>query len=337
MPTTLSSSHFPVALASCTNYEQQPVEDAVRNILYQSNILATSTATPALFTRGMHVLIKPNLLRAHALSCTHPTVVRAACLCLQEHGIRVSVADSPGFGSAPSVADALGLSQALQPLGIKVQSFSNVQPITLHRGPQCGPQKGDDASLGSWGIAREALEADAILSVPRCKAHGQMAMTLGVKNIFGCICGLRKAMAHAVQGRSLEDFCHSILSLYAALPPTAALMDGITAMHITGPSGGKPYDLHCLAASPSAMALDTAIYSLLGFTPAQIPLWNYAQQQQLPAAFEHNIHHTGAQPPQLYSTTTEAPYLLPQNLSHVSFAPHTLIKSFAKRVWSRIF
>ncbi len=332
----LTPHAYPVALAPCSHYGAQEVEEKVRLVLGQSGILGeAASAKPPLFTRGMHVLVKPNLLRAHALSCTHAQVVRAVCLCLQEQGIRITVADSPGFGSAQAVAKAIGLEEALQPLGLRVQEFSQVQSLSLQVEGQELSQAGKH--LGTWGIAREALESDAILSVPRCKAHGQMAMTLGVKNIFGCICGLRKALAHAVQGRSLEEFCQSILALYKALPPTAALMDGITAMHMTGPSGGKPYDLHCLAASPSAMALDTAVYDLLGMEPRQIPLWHYAQELALPAAFTQNIHHVGAQPPQIYPSNEQTPFLLPKALMHVSFQPHRLLISFAKRLWSRVF
>ncbi len=326
--TTLSSSPpYALALASCTSYERSLVEDALAQVLTQSGIVQGQAP---FLSRGMHVLVKPNLLRPHELTCTHAEVVRAVCVCLLEQGLRVTVADSPGFGTAQAVAHKIGLTQALQPLGIAVEDFSDVRPVPLEHALH-------KKSLGTWHIARKALEADAIVSVPRCKAHVQMRMTLAVKNLFGCIAGLRKALAHTVQGRSLEDFCQSILSLYAALPPTAGVIDAVVAMHKHGPSGGEPYALHCIGASPSALALDTGIYTLLQQEPAHIPLWKCAQDNALAAAFMYNIHHTGVQPPHFYPSTTLGEFLLPQNLMHVSFQPHRLLLSYMKRLWSRVF
>ncbi len=283
----------------------------------------------------MKVLVKPNLLRCHELSCTHAQVVRAACICLQEQGVQVLVADSPGFGTAASVAQHIGLSETLRPLGLKVQEFKKVETLSLNL--DFSGAHGHAKDLGSWGIAREALEADAILSLPKLKAHGLMGMSLGVKNLFGCICGLRKAVAHAVQGRDLQDFTHSILALYKALPPSAALVDGVTAMHKTGPSSGAPYALHCLGASPSAMALDTALYSMLKLPIHNIPLWQEAQNLAMPEAFEHNIHYLGAKASHIYPSTESTAFEMPQELRDVCFQPHRLMQSFFKRLWSRYF
>ncbi len=326
---------FTVALQHCSSYAPEQVQEAVNFVLQHSGILALNSQEvteqqgqiPSL-KRGMHVLVKPNLLRAQELACTHAHVMKALCIALQEQGIKVIVADSPGFGTAQSVAKSIGLQDALRPLGLSIQEFKGVQSLPLHF---------EHKDLGSWGIARQALEADAIFSVPRIKAHSQMGMTLSVKNLFGCIVGLRKAMAHAVQGKDLEDFCHSILALYQALPPTVALADGVVAMHKKGPSGGEPFALHMLAASRKALALDTAIYALLHKKPCQIPLWQYAQKAKIPAAFEQNIHHIGVQPPHIYPSTQGVDFELPAHLMDVCFQPHRLLQSLAKRLWNRTF
>ncbi len=331
---SISAQSYALALSPCASYAAQEVEEATRYALWQSGLIGNEQGRKPFFTPGMHVLVKPNLLRAHELSCTHAQVLRAACLCLQEQGIKVHVADSPGFGTATSVAKSLGIQEALRPLGIAVQEFSSVQDVPL-RLDWAGAEF-SHKNLGSWGIARQALEADAILSLPKLKAHNLMGMSLGVKNLFGCICGLRKALAHAVQGRELQDFTHGILALYRALPPSAALMDGVIAMHKKGPSSGEPYALHCLAASPSAMALDTAIYNLLQLPIATIPLWQEAQRLHMPEAFEHNIHHLGAKASHIYPSTESAPFEMPQQLHDVCFQPHRLLQSFIKRLWSRI-
>ncbi len=330
---TIPLGTWPVALAPCASYAPQEVEEATRLLLWQSGLVGNDEGREPLFKRGMQVLVKPNLLRSHELSCSHAQVVRAACVCLQEQGVRVLVADSPGFGTARAVAANIGLQEALRPLGLSVRDFTKAQDVPLRldfagRSAQ---------NLGTWGIAKEAMEADAILSIPKLKAHSLMGMSLGVKNLFGCICGLRKAMAHAVQGRDLQEFSQGILALYRALPPSAALMDGIIAMHKRGPSSGEPYALHCLAASPSAMALDTAVYSALQLSVQAIPLWQEAQNLAMPEAFEQNIHSLGAKASQIYPSTEPMAFEMPEELRDVCFQPHRLLQSVFKRLWSRVF
>ncbi len=309
-----ATSPLSVSLTHCASYERSQVEEAMRLVLKNSGIIES-------FSRSSKILVKPNLLRGQVLCCAHAEVVRALCLILQEHGMQVTVRDSSAFGSAHSVSESIGLSAALAPLGLKVQEFQATQPLILPHG------------YGTWHIGQEAFESDAIISVPKLKAHRQMRVSLGVKNIFGCIAGMRKALAHTSQGRTLEMFCESILALYKALPPVASVLDGVLAMHRTGPMGGDVFDLQCLGASLNAQALDTAIYSMLQLKPESVPLWNYARKAQDAAAFEQNIHYTDMQPSQFDCSA----FALPQELMHVSFQPHRLLASFAKRLWTRFF
>ncbi len=187
---TTMPAPLPVALQGCDEYTPARVQDAVERVLEHGGLL-----THTCFSRGSRVLVKPNLLRAHALTCTHPEIVRALCVCLLDRGVRVRVADSPGFGAAPAVARSIGLEDVLRPLGLKVENLSDPVPIALQgdraQSGSCGLWGGSWG--GSWGIARVALESDAVISVPRVKAHSQMCLTLAVKNMFGCICGLRNA------------------------------------------------------------------------------------------------------------------------------------------------
>ena len=182
--------------------------------------------------RSAHVLVKPNLLTATPLACTSPVVVAAVCRWLLDQGARVRVGDSPGFGTATAVARQTGVEEALRPLGLRVESLADPRPLELplRRG---GPV--------SFGVARVALESDVIFSLPRVKAHSQMRLTLAVKNLFGCVCGLRKALIHTRQGQDPDFFADCIAALWAGLPPGAAVADGLTAMHVTGPSKGQPF------------------------------------------------------------------------------------------------
>lgn len=222
---------------------------------------------------GERVLVKPNLVSASnaRLSCTSPDVVRAVCAALLDLGANVRVADSPAFGNATGVARAAGLTAALAPLGLRVKSLGRPQPLELSFGYRIG-------------LSAEAREAERIVSVPRLKAHGQMRVTAAVKNLFGCVCGFRKALAHTLVGDTANHFVSLLVEVMQALPPVLTILDGVTAMHRDGPTRGEPYPLRLLAACADPVALDTALYGLLGLSPETVPLWAECRRRGLPGA-----------------------------------------------------
>lgn len=251
---------IPVALLRQPDYDPAALRRAVDRLF---------SALPRLSLTGAAVLVKPNLVsRTNArLSCTRPEVVRAVCEHLLDHGARPSIADSPAFGSAERVAAAAGYPEALAGLGLRVASLK--RPVALALPGEAGG--------GSIGVAREALEADRIISLAKVKAHGQFRATASTKNLFGCVCGCRKALAHMRLGDRNGRMEAMILALRAALPPALGLADGIEAMHRGGPIHGQSFALGLLGASPDTLALDAALFALLGLTPEQVPLWELAR------------------------------------------------------------
>ncbi len=307
---------IPVALVRCPDYAGPELDALVARCL---------TSAGVAFARGSLVLVKPNLLRAtpDGLACTHPRVVRAACLWLQEQGVRVLVADSPGFGSADAVARAVGLEDALRDLGLQVQDLGRPVRRKLPMGH-------------GVAVSRTALEVDGILNLPRLKAHCQLRLTAAVKNLFGCVPGVRKAIAHTrhgdlhgPHGPRLESL---IIELGQLLPPTGALLDGIVAMHGRGPAGGQPFPLGLLAAAPGCAALDTAVYTLLRQDPAQVPLWLECRRRGLPGADLTDLSFPLARPEDFDPAGLE----IPRDLDPMTFHPLRLARSALKRLWARL-
>lgn len=303
---------IPVALLHCPDYAAPDLGRIAAQALEAGRV----SVGP-----GLRVLVKPNLVSAQALACSDPRVVAAACGWLLEHGARVQVADSPGFGSAASVAQAVGLTQALKPLGLAVGSLNRPVPLRLDTG-------------ACFKVARQALDCDLILSVPRVKAHGQMLVTLAVKNLFGCVSGLRKALIHAREGREPAYFADCLAALQAALPPVAGLADGVSAMHVTGPSKGRPFALRLLGASASAVALDRALCAVLGVDFAATPLGAALERRKAAgsAAGGGALVYPLLRPGDIDAQGFE----LPGELAHTSFHPARLVKSCGRRVWARL-
>lgn len=267
---------------------------------------------------GTRILVKPNLLTAVPLACTNPAVVAAACEWLLDHSAKLVIADSPAFGSAQAVAKAIGMADALKPLGLQAQGFKKVQKLRL--------QLPNSDLRPIIGVAQEALEADLILSMPKVKAHSQLRITLAVKNCYGVICGLRKAIAHARFGSSLDLFCDCVTALWRQLPPVSTICDGIMAMSKTGPIKGVPFQLNLIAASTSAAAADAAIMGVLNLPDSEIPL---AQAIIRAGANPRDLAYPILQPEDFPSQGFEVPKVLKE----ISFNPIYLARSLLKRIW----
>jgi len=302
---------IPVALTHCAEYEYSAVHEAVRDCLQAIHFAPSA---------GAKVLVKPNFLKvdSNGLCCTHPVVVEAVCETLLEYGCTVTVGDSPAFGSAASVARSIGLLEGLERL--------NVPLITLDF-PTC--VKFDSGT--SIGISRSALECDMLLNVPRMKAHTQMRTTFAVKNLFGCVSGVRKAIAHSTHGDKANAFRELLVDVALALPPAVSVVDGIVCMHKTGPSGGDPYSLGLLGAAGDPVSLDTALYSVLGCTVDEMPLWGELQRKNIRGAFEEQLEYVRATPYEFDA----GGFILPHQLTPETFHPVRLLRSSVKRLWKR--
>ena len=321
------SNTLPVALLRHDAYTAPSLRTAVGQVMDAARLTEYYPLRP-----GARVLVKPNLLLSKPLACASPEVVAAVCAWIMDHGAKVRVADSPGFGRAATVARAVGLESALRPLGLMVEEIGPAEPLPLPLEGEAAQKAGFQAGGSRFHVARLAMESDLIVSVPRVKAHAQMLVTLSVKNCFGCVRGLHKAVAHAREGRDPQFFADCLAALWAALPPVAAVADGITAMHITGPSNGKPFALGLLGASASAVALDEAVYTVLGQTPQNVPLGAALCRRKAwgSAAAGTQVAFPLHEPADFCATG----FQLPAELSHTSFHPARFVQSCFRRIFA---
>ena len=117
---------LPVALLRHDAYTAPALRTAVGQVMDAARLTEYYPLRP-----GARVLVKPNLLMAKHLACTSPEVVAAVCAWIMDHGAKVRVADSPGFGRAVSVARAVGLEAALRPMGLEVEEIGPADPLPL--------------------------------------------------------------------------------------------------------------------------------------------------------------------------------------------------------------
>lgn len=213
--------------------------------------------------RGMRVLIKPNFLAPappERAMTTHPLVVRAAVEHVLGKGGRPMVCDSPGRGSFERLLREGGYAQALAGLDVEVRPFRETVRVDVGE------------PFGRIELAREAVQADLVVNVPKLKTHTMMLLTLGVKNLFGCVVGMAKPEWHMRSGIDRQVFARLLVGICRAVNPAVTLVDGVLAMEGQGPGrSGTPRRLGVLAAGISAPAVDAAICRLLGVRPEELP------------------------------------------------------------------
>ncbi len=240
-----------VSILKCDNYDRDLVYKTLKKSV---NILG---GMGSFIKKGETVLLKPNLLFAkepEKAVTTHPSVLDAVLKLVIEAGGRPLVGDSPGIGNAVKVASKAGIKEVCDRLNVSIIDFKESVKVENPKG----------RTFKNFTIAKEVLDVDCIINLPKLKTHAQMFLTLGVKNLFGCIAGRRKSQWHFAAGRDRDNFARMLVDLYYLLKPRLTIVDGILAMEGNGPGSGDPKELGLIFASSDCIALDRVITEVLG-------------------------------------------------------------------------
>ncbi|MCI5126187.1 MAG: DUF362 domain-containing protein [Candidatus Electrothrix sp. AR5] len=122
---------------------------------------------------------------------------------------------------------------------------------------------------------------------------------------------------------------HRLIRIPAALPSSLNIIDGIIAMHRTGPVNGVPYPLGVLAASTNAVAVDRAFHAILRVDPQDSPLMAACQRAGLDGAALTQLSFPLATPEDLQVND----FQVPGTLNPVRFNPFRFLKSSIRRVF----
>ncbi|MDY6806764.1 MAG: DUF362 domain-containing protein [Cyanobacteriota bacterium] len=229
----------------------------------------------AFVKEGDRVLLKPNLLtgsRPTKECVTRPEVVYCVAKMVIEAGGKPFLGDSPAFGSAIGVAKANGYLALLEELNLPVIEFHGKRYETT--GEKCN-------QFNHLRLSKEAMEADVIINLPKIKSHVQLTMTMGVKNLFGCVPGKMKAWWHMEAGKDANRFGQMLVETARAINPDLTLIDGIIGHEGNGPSGGEPRELGLLGASEDVFALDRSILDIIGVDSGKVPTVAVSQKMGL--------------------------------------------------------
>ena len=258
-----------VFIISQKNYEQSQVDSAVKRVFDHFGGISSFVKN------GERVLLKVNLVAGHDISrrvSTDPAIVRAVAKLVLDAGGVPFIADSPGIDSFNRAAEKAGFLQIARELGLECHELTD--PVDL--------PPSDGAEFKHIQVSKYVLEADKVISLAKLKTHGQMYLTMGVKNLFGCIPGRLKAGWHYNVGLNREKFAGLLLDIYAGVRPTFTLLDGVIGMDGDGPTSGDPYEFGIIAGTQDALTMDFWLCRMLGANLEDYPLYLAAKRRGLP-------------------------------------------------------
>ncbi|HIK27849.1 MAG: DUF362 domain-containing protein [Oscillatoriaceae bacterium SKW80] len=271
--------------------------------------------------KGDRVLLKPNLLtgsRPTKECVTRREIVYCVAKMVQEVGGKPFIGDSPAFGSARGVAAANGYLPLIEELNLPIVEFRGKRYETVSE------------EFNHLLLSKEAMEADVIINLPKLKSHVQLTMTMGVKNLFGCVPGKMKAWWHMEAGKDSARFGQMLVETALWINPDLTILDGIIAHEGNGPSNGSPRFLGILGASQNVFALDRAILEILKIDPQRVPTAAASMRLGLcPDLAEMEFPHL--RPEEL----TISDWKLPEKLMPIDFGMPRLIKSIFRHLYIR--
>jgi uncharacterized protein (DUF362 family) len=305
-----------VSIIRATTYAADRLKQSV------VEVLAPLGGIEAFVKPGDRVLLKPNLLtgaRPTKECVTRPELVKCVAELVIAAGGKPFFGDSPAFGSALGVAKSNGYLPMMAELDLPVVEFHGKN------------YEIDSTEFNHLRLSKEAMEADVVINLPKVKSHVQLTMTLGVKNLFGCVPGKMKAWWHMEAGKSAERFGEMLVETARAIEPNLTIIDGIIGHEGNGPSGGEPRELGVLAAADNVFALDVAMLAVLNVEPHLVPTAAAAQRLGLAPALE------SIEFPLLRPVDVNCPdWKLPAALMPIDFAMPRVIKSTFRHLYIRL-
>jgi len=176
------------------------------------------------------IVIKPNMnsnMNALTGNTTDLRLVAAVIKFLKGCGYGdISIAEGTNSGfyrSGISVISRLSFDQLAKFYGVKVIDLNYSKKVEI------GFEDGVKAS-----VARECVEADFLINMPKLKTHFEAGMSVCLKNLMGCLVGQEnKKKTHL-------HLAKNIVNINKRVKPGLHIVDGLISMEGLGPTRGTP-------------------------------------------------------------------------------------------------
>jgi len=249
-------------IVSINNYESSP--DSLAKAIEEA------MAFEKLQTKH-RVLIKPNLVGWDPVYPIAPygvyttsRLVEDMVILLKDYGVKDIII---GEGSAPRggkkkdqlvgtrlIFSALGYPYLLKKYGVRLVDFFEE------------PFEAVEFEGISLNISKAALGAEFVINMPVLKTHNQTKLSLGLKNLKGCIDLKSRRLCHH-ERIPLDYFCSLFVEI---IPPSITVLDGIYGLEKGPYYLGTAHRMNAVVVSRDPLAVDVVGATMAGFEPSAV-------------------------------------------------------------------
>ncbi|MBN2458947.1 DUF362 domain-containing protein [Candidatus Woesearchaeota archaeon] len=221
--------------------------------------------------KGDKVLLKPNFLnpKPSSTGCTtSPAVIEAVVKAvLKQGGIPIIGESSPVSFDTELTFKRLGID--------KIARKHRISIIDLNKYTSRVVKVKDPLSLKKIRVSDLVFEVDKIINLPVMKTHSLTTISLGMKNLMGCVPGADKLVLHRV------GMHEALVDLNSIIKPTFTIIDAIVAMEGSGPANGKPKRMGLLIGSGDLLASEIIGARIMGANPYQLKYIQLSKGKEL--------------------------------------------------------
>lgn len=249
-----------VSVSACAEYDTDRIEAVLRTHFAAMGCDET-------FFAGKRVVLKPNLVTAVEPDkgvTTHPSLIEAACRVITSLGGRVTIAESGGGpyteATMKNAYRITGTADAARRGGAELNFDPSSVPASYPDGKQSC----------TFELLRPVADADIIVNIAKLKTHTLTMLSACVKNLFGCVPGLKKFELHARfdDQRQFQSALVDLCAMLCSQKDCIHILDAVVGMEGNGPTGGTPHPLGWILSGVNPFAVDTAAAALIGLEGA---------------------------------------------------------------------
>ena len=239
---------------------------------------------------GSTVLIKPNIMRPQKSGCgliTDARVTEAVTkLVLEEGPEKVIIGegasvgyDFPDFKDTWKAFNTSGTADVAKKLSVELVDLNRDKPVEV--------RVSDAFVMKKFKVAKTALEADVIISVPVLKTHIRTGVTGGLKNMKGVLPGMEKRRTH----RSGLD--RAIVDLNRIVKPDFVVVDAINCLEGTWAIPDDIVKMNLIIAGADPVSVDSVCAKIIGLDPDKVMHITLAEEVGLGVARLDKINVKG--------------------------------------------
>ncbi len=207
------------------------------------------------------VFIKPNFTYPYYKEgiTTSPEVIKRLLSILRTRAKKIIVGESDGGNNSFTAETAFknhNMYDICRELGVELVNLSRLPSRIIESTIQ-----GKKVKVQLPNLLLD--EVDLFISVPVLKVHVMTTVSLGLKNLWGCIPDTMRGLYH-------QNLAHKLALIAKLVKPRITIIDAIYALDKHGPMYGEPVKLNMLLAANNTVVADALGASIMGFNPYKI-------------------------------------------------------------------